>query len=69
MGDLVLDSHLWQFSRKQMVKLIKHGGFDIFRARTLHGRNSDKQWKWIFWDAMASLGYSDGLNIVARKRD
>jgi 2-polyprenyl-3-methyl-5-hydroxy-6-metoxy-1,4-benzoquinol methylase len=68
-GIWCLDSHLWQFSRKQMVKLIKHGGFDIFRARTLHGRNSDKQWKWIFWDAMASLGYSDGLNIVARKRD
>lgn len=67
-GIWCLDSHLWQFSRKQMVRLIKKSGFDVFRVRTLHGRNSDKKWKWIFWDTMAALGYSDGLNIVARKQ-
>jgi 2-polyprenyl-3-methyl-5-hydroxy-6-metoxy-1,4-benzoquinol methylase len=66
-GIWCLDSHLWQFGKKQLETLILANGFDMFSSRTLHGRNSNKKWKRIFWNSIALLGYSDGLNITARK--
>jgi 2-polyprenyl-3-methyl-5-hydroxy-6-metoxy-1,4-benzoquinol methylase len=68
-GVWCLDSHLWQFTSKQMQRLLAANGFEVVSVSTHHGFCPQKRWKrwikkWIF-DPGAALGYADGLNIIA----
>jgi len=66
-GIWCLDSHLWQFTKNQMVRLLKENGFTVWSSRTLHGRCPQSRWKKRLLDAGALAGFSDGLNIIASK--
>ena len=62
-----LDSHLWQFTKRQMRRMLIRTGFKIFSVRTLHGftpRNRLKKWA---LDGTAVWGYGDGLNLIATR--
>lgn len=63
-----LDSHLWQFTAKQMRSLLMASGFKIVSARTHHGLSPNKRWKKWLLDMSAALGFADGLNIIAMRR-
>lgn len=60
-----LDSHLWQFTNKQVKKLLAAQGFEIVFARTHHGMSPNNFWKRKALDLSAFLGFADGANIVA----
>lgn len=67
-----LDSHLWQFTRSQMKRLLKSAGFEVVKVRTHHGFCPQTPWKrmvsrWVI-DPGAALGYGDGMNIIALRR-
>jgi len=62
-----LDSHLWQFTKNQMVRLLKESNYRVAKVRTLHGQSPDSNFKRLILDIAALLGYGDGLNIIARK--
>ena len=62
-----LDSHLWQFTARQMCQLIQAEGFAICTCRTLHGYTPDSSLKRRLLDLGAVFGYGDGCNIVAAK--
>ena len=62
-----LDSHLWQFTKNQMVRLLKERNYRVAKVRTLHGQSPDSNFKRLILDIAALLGYGDGLNIIARK--
>jgi 2-polyprenyl-3-methyl-5-hydroxy-6-metoxy-1,4-benzoquinol methylase len=66
-GTWCLDSHLWQFTARQMQRLLVQIGFQIFSCKTLHGYtpNSALKRKLLDWGALA--GFGDGCNIVAVK--
>jgi hypothetical protein len=63
-----LDSHLWQFTAKQVRSLLVSCGFKIVSIRTHHGHSPNKRWKKWLLDISAALGFADGLNIVAVHR-
>jgi len=63
-----LDSHLWQFTARQMRWLLTTNGFNVILARTHHGLAPQKRWKKWLLDTSAALGFGDGLNIIAAKR-
>jgi hypothetical protein len=63
-----LDSHLWQFTARQMRWLLTTHGFNVILARTHHGLAPQKRWKKWLLDTSAALGFGDGLNIIAAKR-
>jgi 2-polyprenyl-3-methyl-5-hydroxy-6-metoxy-1,4-benzoquinol methylase len=60
-----LDSHLWQFTAWQVRKLLVAQGFEIVFSRTHHGSSPNNFWKKKALDLAASLGFADGLNIIA----
>jgi 2-polyprenyl-3-methyl-5-hydroxy-6-metoxy-1,4-benzoquinol methylase len=62
-----LDSHLWQFTARQMKKLLAAQGLEIIFARTHHGLTPNNRWKKRAMDISAALGFADGLNIIARR--
>lgn len=62
-----LDSHLWQFTKKQMERLLRNLGFTIVSSRTLHGYTPNSHLKKKLLDLAATLGYADGMNIVATR--
>jgi 2-polyprenyl-3-methyl-5-hydroxy-6-metoxy-1,4-benzoquinol methylase len=63
-----LDSHLWQFTARQMRSLLAATGFKVVSAKTHHGMVPLARWKkWVF-DTSAALGFADGLNIIAMRR-
>lgn len=62
-----LDSHLWQFTAKQMKVLLGVCGFRPVSVRTLHGYMPNSRLKKKVLDVAAALGFSDGLNIVASR--
>jgi SAM-dependent methyltransferase len=64
---LCLDSHLWQFTSRQMRRLLRRHGFAVFSLRTLHGYSPDSAFKRRLLDLAAAIGYGDGCNIVATK--
>jgi 2-polyprenyl-3-methyl-5-hydroxy-6-metoxy-1,4-benzoquinol methylase len=63
-----LDSHLWQFTARQVRSLLHSVGFKVVSLRTHHGLAPRKRWKKWVLDTSASLGLADGLNIVAVRR-
>jgi 2-polyprenyl-3-methyl-5-hydroxy-6-metoxy-1,4-benzoquinol methylase len=67
-GVWCLDSHLWQFTRKQMVNFLRSKSFKIISVRTLHGFSPDSRIKSKFLSLASTLGYGDGLNIIAQKQ-
>jgi 2-polyprenyl-3-methyl-5-hydroxy-6-metoxy-1,4-benzoquinol methylase len=67
-GAWCLDSHLWQFTARQMCRLLREQGFSIFICRTLHGYSPDSDLKKKALDLASSLGFGDGCNIIAVKR-
>jgi 2-polyprenyl-3-methyl-5-hydroxy-6-metoxy-1,4-benzoquinol methylase len=64
-GTWCLDSHLWQFTKAQVERMLRQTGFRILTARTLHGYVPDSLLKKRLLDLGASLGFGDGLNVVA----
>lgn len=62
-----LDSHLWQFTTRQVKKLLIAQGFEIISIRTHHGYTPNNSWKRRALDICAALGFADGLNVVARR--
>jgi SAM-dependent methyltransferase len=62
-----LDSHLWQFTSGQLLRLLKQQGFTIASCRTLHGYHPNSKLKRRVLDISSVLGLGDGCNIVARK--
>jgi SAM-dependent methyltransferase len=62
-----LDSHLWQFTARQIRGLVKQAGFRVFSCKTLHGYTPDSLLKRKLLDWAAIYGYGDGCNIVAIK--
>jgi SAM-dependent methyltransferase len=60
-----LDTHLWQFTAKQMRELLIRCGLRPLTIRTLHGYTPDSHFKKRVLDITAMLGWGDGLNIVA----
>ncbi len=66
-GIWCLDSHLWQFTKDQVVRLLKASRFTVASSRTLHGRCPQRRWKKTLLDVVALAGFSDGLNIIASK--
>ena len=63
-----LDSHLWQFTARQMRSLLAATGFKVVSVRTHHGLVPRVRWKRWVLDASAALGFADGLNIIAMRR-
>lgn len=64
-GTYCLDSHLWQFTARQMRKLLEKVGFRVLILRTLHGFDPDSHMKRRVLDLAALAGFGDGLNIIA----
>ncbi|HXU77917.1 MAG TPA: class I SAM-dependent methyltransferase [Methylomirabilota bacterium] len=62
-----LDSHLWQFTARQIRRLVVSCGFKIISCRTLHGLSPAKRWKKRLLDVSASIGFGDGLNLIAAR--
>jgi hypothetical protein len=62
-----LDSHLWQFTARQICKLVRQTGFQTFTCRTLHGYTPDSWVKRKLLDCAAIYGFADGCNIIAIK--
>jgi 2-polyprenyl-3-methyl-5-hydroxy-6-metoxy-1,4-benzoquinol methylase len=62
-----LDSHLWQFTVKQMRSILQSKKFRIESCRTLHGYSPDSSTKKRLLDFGAALGFGDGCNIIAAK--
>lgn len=67
-GPWCLDSHLWQFTARQMCRLLKQNGFTILSSRTPHGYTPDSQLKTRLLNVASALGFGDGCNIIALKR-
>ena len=63
-----LDSHLVQFTAKQMRALLVAHGFEVLSLRTHHGYAPRTRWKKWLLDKAAALGFADGLNIIAMRR-
>jgi 2-polyprenyl-3-methyl-5-hydroxy-6-metoxy-1,4-benzoquinol methylase len=63
-----LDSHLWQFTKQQMEHLLRARGFTIVSSRTLHGYTPNSRLKKVLLDLSATLGFGDGMNIVASRQ-
>lgn len=63
-----LDSHLWQFTARQMRSLLVACGFKVVSVRTHHGYSPDSRWKKWALDTTAAFGFADGLNIIAVPR-
>jgi len=63
-----LDSHLWQFTARQMCGLLRSADFEIASCRTLHGFTPDSRLKLKLLNWAAFAGFGDGCNIVAVKR-
>jgi 2-polyprenyl-3-methyl-5-hydroxy-6-metoxy-1,4-benzoquinol methylase len=66
-GPWCLDSHLWQFTARQMCRLLRQVGFILFSCRTPHGYTPDSKLKKRLLDLASACGYGDGCNIVALK--
>lgn len=66
-GIWCLDSHLWQFTRKQMCTLLKNAGFTLVSVHTVHGYTPDNPWKKRLLDWASIFGFGDGLNIIAAR--
>ncbi len=64
-GTWCLDSHLWQFTARQMCGILQANGFSIFTCHTHHGYSPDSRLKRRVLDWAATLGFGDGCNIVA----
>jgi 2-polyprenyl-3-methyl-5-hydroxy-6-metoxy-1,4-benzoquinol methylase len=62
-----LDSHLWQFTSRQMQRMLESAGFKIVSVSTHHGLTPNKRWKRWLLDRTAAMGYGDGLNIIAAR--
>jgi 2-polyprenyl-3-methyl-5-hydroxy-6-metoxy-1,4-benzoquinol methylase len=62
-----LDSHLWQFTARQMRKLLLSASLYPLSCRTLHGYSPDSSIKKQLLDLGALMGLGDGCNIVASK--
>ncbi|MHA3771962.1 class I SAM-dependent methyltransferase [Verrucomicrobiota bacterium sgz303538] len=62
-----LDSHLWQFTKRQMEQLLKKVGLAVISSRTLHGYSPDSRLKKVALDWSSMLGFGDAVNIVAQK--
>jgi 2-polyprenyl-3-methyl-5-hydroxy-6-metoxy-1,4-benzoquinol methylase len=62
-----LDSHLWQFTARQMRKLLINQGFTIVSLKTYHGLTPNNRWKRRALDLSELLGCADALNIIALK--
>jgi len=60
-----LDSHLWQFTARQVRRLITAQGFIVISSRTVHGYTPNSCWKKQALDISAALGFADGLNLIA----
>jgi SAM-dependent methyltransferase len=66
-GIWCLDSHLWQFTSRQMSFLLKAAGFKLVSVRTVHGYTPDSLFRQKMLDWASQLGFGDGLNIIATK--
>ena len=66
-GTWCLDSHLWQFTSKQMSTLIEAAGFKLISVNTVHGYVPDSLFKKRMLDWASRLGFGDGLNIIATR--
>jgi len=62
-----LDSHLWQFTKYQVERMLRDSGFIIISSRTLHGNTPDSHFKKRLLDLSAAFGFGDGLNIIAQR--
>lgn len=62
-----LDSHLWQFSLRQMVVLCKRVGLQPTIVRSLHGYRVKSKFLKAIFDIGSSLRLSDGAQIIAKK--
>jgi hypothetical protein len=67
-GIWCLDSHLWQFTRRQILVMLKKTGFTPISARTLHGYDPDSKLKKRLLDLAALLNFGDGLNAISIKK-
>ncbi len=67
-GVWCLDSHLWQFTARQMRRILVSAGFAVASWRTLHGYAPQTPWKKWLLDKSAACGFGDGLNIIAVRR-
>ena len=63
-----LDSHLWQFSLKQMIHLFKSRGFECLSAKTLHGWVPTSKFKRQALDYAALAGYGDAMTCLFLKK-
>jgi 2-polyprenyl-3-methyl-5-hydroxy-6-metoxy-1,4-benzoquinol methylase len=63
-----LDSHLWQFTARQVRAMLENNGFEVASLRTHHGLSPQTRWKKWLLDKSAALGFGDGLNVVAVPR-
>ena len=66
-GIWCLDSHLWQFTSRQMKRILTDEGFSICSCHNLHGYTPDSRLKRKLLDLGAKLGLGDGCNIIAVK--
>jgi 2-polyprenyl-3-methyl-5-hydroxy-6-metoxy-1,4-benzoquinol methylase len=62
-----LDSHLWQFTARQMRRMVESQGLRILKCRTVHGYIPNNLWKRRLLDLAAAIGLGDGCIITASK--